>query len=37
MVVRLVSHEEKPQVSVQMFPQSKNQETFHCESRVPHF
>ena len=26
-----ISHEQKPQVSIQMFPQSKNQQTFHCE------
>ena len=31
------SNEKKPQVSIQMFPQSKNQRTFHCESGFPHF
>ena len=29
------SHEQKPQVSIRMFPQSKNQQTFHCESGFP--
>ena len=32
-----ISHEQKPQVSVQMFPQSRNQQTFRCETGVPHF
>ena len=32
-----VSHEQTPQVSIRMFPQSKNQQTFHCESGVPQF
>ena len=32
-----ISHEQKPQVSIRMFPQSKNQQTFHCESGFPHF
>ena len=32
-----ISHEQKPQVSIRMFSQSKNKQTFHCESGVPHF
>ena len=32
-----ISHEQKPQVSIRMFPQSKNQQTFHRESGVPQF
>ena len=32
-----INHEQKPQVSIQMFPQSKNQQTFRCESAIPHF
>ena len=32
-----ISHEQKPQVSLPMFPQSRNQQTFHCESCAPHF
>ena len=31
-----ISHEQKPQVSIKMFPQSKYQQTFHCEPGVPH-
>ena len=25
-----ISNEQRPQVSLQLFPQSKNQQTFHC-------
>ena len=32
-----ISHEQQPQVSIRMFPQSNNQQTFHCESGVPQF
>ena len=32
-----ITHEQKPQISIRMFPQSKNQQTFHCESGVPQF
>ena len=32
-----ISHEQKPQVSIRTFPQSKKQQTFHCEPGVPHF
>ena len=32
-----ISHDQKPQVSIRMFSQSKNQQTFHCESGVPQF
>ena len=30
-------HEQKPQVSLRMFPQSKNQQNFHCESELDPF
>ena len=32
-----ISHEQNPQVSIKMFPQSKNQQTPHRETGVPHF
>ena len=30
-----ISHKQKPQLSIRMFPQPKNYQTFHCESGFP--